>query len=819
MSSRAGPRSRPWDRTILIGTAAVVLGMIALMAWTIWDARRVRWAHAIQTNENLVSTLGHDIQHNIEVYDLTLRAVIEGLQLPEIMNAPAALRNQALFAGAASAEDLGAIFVLNERGDLVLDSHSRVPSGENFADRDYFKVQRDSRGTGLYISTPYRSRIGGEWSIAISRRIEKPDGSFGGVAVGSLRLTFFKRLFDRVDLGAKGLVTLMRSDGRVVIRAPFEESFLNRDVSAGKLFEEFSQAPKGSLRALSMLDKVDRLFVFLHLGDLPLVLSVGTATDTVLEEWREKAYVTGGATLGLLGILAVLVVALRREFRHAQRSDALLREAIESISEGFVIYDTSDRLVICNEAYRTLYPKNAAYMVPGTRFEDIVRAGLLAGQTPDAVGREDEWLAQRMRMHRELVGPHEHRLWDGRWVMTSERRMPSGGIAGLRIDITALKAVQASLRQSRAELLRAQRVSNTGSVVRDFRSGKIEWSDETYRIFGVTRENFTPSTEAFLELVHPEDRNKLKVSIDANDEPSVTPSFEYRIIRPDGQTRWVYREAELVRDADGTPIGRVSTYKDITEQRLAKRRQEELETQLRHSQKLESLGTLAGGIAHDLNNTLVPILALSKMGMKRASPSSGEYRDLEVIARASEQARDLVKQILAFSRKDAAEKQQVDVARVVRDAMQMLHAGLPSTIRIVEHIEDVPPILADASQLHQIVTNLVTNAAQAIGDDFGTVTITVNRYVAPNLPAAVRLCVADTGCGMEQAIVERVFEPFFTTKAVGQGSGLGLAVVHGIVASHGGRIECRSKPGAGTEFTVLLPIPTGNMATAMDPAA
>jgi len=202
--------------------------------------------------------------------------------------------------------------------------------------------------------------------------------------------------------------------------------------------------------------------------------------------------------------------------------------------------------------------------------------------------------------------------------------------------------------------------------------------------------------------------------------------------------------------------------------------------------------------------------------MKRFPEGSADYKDLDAIARAGGHARDLVKQVLAFSRKEQTVKREVDLAALVGEALKMLRASLPATIRIVEAIESVPPIHADPTQLNQVVMNLVTNAAQAIGERLGTVTVTV----APVADAAVRFSVADTGCGIEAADLERVFEPFFTTKQVGQGTGLGLAVVHGIVTGHGGRIECCSKRGKGSEFTVTLPVAGSEGASPeMQPAA
>jgi signal transduction histidine kinase len=251
-----------------------------------------------------------------------------------------------------------------------------------------------------------------------------------------------------------------------------------------------------------------------------------------------------------------------------------------------------------------------------------------------------------------------------------------------------------------------------------------------------------------------------------------------------------------------------------------------LERQLMHSQKLEALGTLAGGVAHDLNNTLVPILALSKLALDDLPETSPVRPDIETIVRASERARDLVKQILAFSRKQALEKLQVDVALMSREALRMLRASLPASIQIVEQISEVPPVYGNAGELHQVVVNLVTNAAQAIGGGVGNIMVrlsgTAQRQSSPLDEAGPEVClsIADTGCGMDEATVERVFEPFFTTKAVGDGTGLGLSVVHGIVTRHGGRIAVRSSPGEGSEFTLWLPAIAQPQTTArVDPVA
>jgi PAS domain S-box-containing protein len=366
------------------------------------------------------------------------------------------------------------------------------------------------------------------------------------------------------------------------------------------------------------------------------------------------------------------------------------------------------------------------------------------------------------------------------------------------------------LRRSREHLARILRISGVGCIERDLPIGRMEWSEEACRIFGVEQQEIENKRDYFYALVHPDDRAMVKAAVERSNSGIPSPPLEYRIVRPDGDVRFVYRENDLLFDDEGRPTRRISTLKDVTEIRAAQQREKELERQLMHAQKLQALGTLAGGVAHDLNNTLVPILALSQLALDELPEASPARADIETVVRAGERARDLVKQILAFSRKEDFVREPVDLAMVARDALRMLRASLPATIRIEERISKVPRLYGDAGALQQAVVNLVTNAAQAIGAAAGKITVRV--WSPPPAAtgrdgdrAAVCLAVADTGCGMEPTTLDRVFEPFFTTKPVGEGTGLGLAVVHGIVERLDGRIEVRSQPAQGSEFTISFP--------------
>jgi signal transduction histidine kinase len=244
--------------------------------------------------------------------------------------------------------------------------------------------------------------------------------------------------------------------------------------------------------------------------------------------------------------------------------------------------------------------------------------------------------------------------------------------------------------------------------------------------------------------------------------------------------------------------GRVGLWTDITAIKRAEAERRALEAQLHHSQRLEALGTLAAGAAHEINNALVPVIGLTKLMAGKQAAGSRERRNLDLILAGAERSRDLVKQILAFSRKEGEErpKQSVDDATVLREALRMMRATVQTSIRLVEEIGPSPAITGDPGQLQQVIVNVVTNAAQAIGQLQGSITVTLRPE--PD-GAHLRLSIADTGCGMDEATLARVFEPFFTTKPVGEGTG--LSVVHGIIKAHGGRIEVKSAPAKAAAST------------------
>ena len=293
---------------------------------------------------------------------------------------------------------------------------------------------------------------------------------------------------------------------------------------------------------------------------------------------------------------------------------------------------------------------------------------------------------------------------------------------------------------------------------------------------------------------------------------------ELRILGDDGQPIHVSVSGRPIRDTAGSIVGYRGVTRDITARLYAEEqlRQAQQDAQRRQAQKMEAIGVLAGGIAHDFNNILSAILGYTDLALHEVAPSGPATQYLQAVLTAGRRAQSLVLQILTFSRASEPERIPVQPRLIVKEALKLLRASLPTTIDIRQEIDEYDgTILADPTQMHQVLMNLCANAEYAMRDTGGILEVRLDTVALDTSAVAhyaelapgsyVRLTIRDTGHGITPEVASRVFEPFFTTKGVGQGTGMGLAVVHGIVTSHGGAITLQSTPGQGTTCEVYLP--------------
>ncbi|MCM2332895.1 MAG: PAS domain S-box protein [Anaeromyxobacteraceae bacterium] len=384
-------------------------------------------------------------------------------------------------------------------------------------------------------------------------------------------------------------------------------------------------------------------------------------------------------------------------------------------------------------------------------------------------------------------------------------------------DITERKQAEEALRRSEEGLRAAQSVAHVGSWTWHVKTGRLAWSDEMYRIFGIDASSFTGDLgDVVARAIHPDDRAAVHASNEGVLRLGRPTPLEYRILHPDGAVRTVWAEAgALQRDEEGRPDVLTGIVLDVTERRAAERERGRLEAQLQEARKLESIGRLAGGIAHDFNNMLGVILGHAELALEQAGVEGALRDDLEEIHAAARRSADLTRQLLAFARRQTISPHVLDLNATVAGMLKMLQRLLGEQVGVAWRPgAGLWPVRLDPSQVDQVLANLCVNARDAIAGagrlTIETANVSLDEAACRTLAEAtpgdwVRLTVSDDGCGMDQETLARVFEPFFTTKAHGKGTGLGLATTYGIVKQNGGFIGVSSEPGVGTAFAIHLP--------------
>ena len=302
---------------LTILSLSVGVGMLVFGGAILFDMKNDARKQVEQSSNNLATALARDIARNLKVYDLSVQGAIDAWDRWDIQQISAETRRMALFDSAVAADYLGSLSIVDPSGTIVASSAGAALLNINVADRDYFRMQQERVDAGLYLSRPFSSRVrNGDLTIAISRRIFRHDGQFGGIAMGTVRVAFFQQLFDKLDLGQNGTVTLLRTDGRLIAHTPFKDAVVDQDYSRTAVFRHFLTAPAGHLVDEAPVDGVESLVTYQQIADLPLVLSVAVSTSDVYAQWWRKAVVIGIAQFLLCGAITVLLILFRREILH-----------------------------------------------------------------------------------------------------------------------------------------------------------------------------------------------------------------------------------------------------------------------------------------------------------------------------------------------------------------------------------------------------------------------------------------------------------------------------------------------------------------------
>lgn len=526
------------------------------------------------------------------------------------------------------------------------------------------------------------------------------------------------------------------------------------------------------------------------------------------------------------------LTSLKRAQKALKEQQDLLAGVMASVEEGVAVLDPKLSLLRVNPAMEKWFP-HAQPLVGKTCYAVMhgadepcevcpVRKTLASGEP----GWEE---VPKRGPQGEEIGRLDLRTFPLKDQNTGE----TVGVILRARDIRAQQRAEEALKESQDRLSLV--VENLPVVVgRLHPDGTVDFlKDKIEMLTGYLREEFASGQQLWQELILPEDQDQARKAFLRALGTDHTYMRVYRIKTKDGRIIWMQESGQIVCDPHGRELHTDIVLQDITERKQVEELRPQIEAQLRHAQRMDAIGSLAGGIAHDFNNILGVMLGYTEMALMGLKEGDGLRRRLQQVLKAGKRGKELVSQILSFSRPTSQERRPVHLSAIVKESLNMLRATLPTTIELKMKLEeDHDSILADPTQIHQVIINLCANAAHAMRDKGGLLEITLKAVNLDAKAAAqvhglsagpyLRLTVKDTGYGMDREVMEKIFDPFFTTKKMGEGTGMGLAVVHGIIKAHEGAITVQSKVGKGSEFQVYLPrveaveMPRGSEAPAVD---
>lgn len=379
-------------------------------------------------------------------------------------------------------------------------------------------------------------------------------------------------------------------------------------------------------------------------------------------------------------------------------------------------------------------------------------------------------------------------------------------------DISKQKEAEQQLTRSERSLRDAQQVAKMGNWVLTIDGNKLTWSEEINDILELDPADQVISFETLLSTIHPDDKEFVNRIVRESLNDRKPFDIINRVVIDNDRIKYVHQKGEIITDETGASVRAIGTVQDITKQKVAELERLSLETKLRQAHKLEAIGTMVGGVAHELNNILQSIFLYCGLVQEDLPDDEELQSNMQHIVDDGERARDIVAQILTFSRKNKIDMKPRYIDGIIRDALVFERASLPPIIDLQQTINSkVGMVLCDKTQIHQMIINLCNNARQAMGETGGVLSVSLQKVSSVLIEGApeqdvLELLVNDTGQGMDAKVLENIFVPFFTTKDVGKGTGLGLSVIHGIVEIMGGQISVSSKVGEGTSFRILLPM-------------
>lgn len=794
--------SRNWGVGLLLSlTIAVVSAALALFAIVTIDASRFDKVRQAEVHtQNLAQALNSNISNDARKIDMALVTVSSEMER-SLASEPLDLHRLERFI--ATQEQLlpeaVAIRVSNADGMVILDNTGTHPRPD-FRDRPFWIPLRDHPDAGLFITKPMLGDSTKKWEITHARRYNFPDGRFGGVVVAPVLVDHFQRMLSEFNVGTGGRITLRDNENGFVAGIPVllkGKIFAvgDNEVSNDLQTDMVSGVLQKTYGAVTPYEHSRRVLTFRRIQGVPMYIEASLAEADFLAQWfvdRRNVYIALCVSISWFFILAgFLWLFWRGRERDAQpllASRRDYRNLVENMPDLVTRVDLEGRLVFVNHASMEVYGLAPEACLGRLAFDFIA-----ADDRKMTMSAFDSWL----KSDKEIF-EHENRQVgvDGQvhsmaWLINAEHDGNGKlvGFASTARDITDRKQAEAGLKQSEQHYRHLFEMANDAILIFEPESELIlEVNQAACRIYGFDHD----------ELVGMDLKSLTKDVLRGTSQiRELVASGNYRNF----DTVQLNKQGEeihfLINSSVITYRGRkaiLSLNRDIGDRKR-------LEAQLHHAQKMESLGTLAGGVAHDMNNVLGAILGLASAHLETQPYGSPLHQAFNTICKATERGGKIVKSLLGFARQSPAETSRVDMNDLLREQVALLERTTLATVCMEIDLEaELRPMLGDASALTHAIMNLCVNAMDAMSEN-GTLTLRT-RNVDNDW---IEVVVEDHGMGMSKEVLEKAVEPFFTTKETGKGTGLGLSMVFSTVKAHRGQMAIQSEPGQGTRVMLRFP--------------
>jgi len=577
------------------------------------------------------------------------------------------------------------------------------------------------------------------------------------------------------------------SDGRFLYRSPAAISLLGERKKLGRTYVDPQDQVDLHRDLAEHREILDRRMQLRNAAGEPFWASVSAR------------YINFRGDLVVVSTISDLTDWVHAE-EEVKRANELLSDAIESLAEGFALFDSDRRLLMCNSRYKAMNKATQELLKPGIKWDDILRAGIKCGQFGDATVDESKWIRERLRGVQGHNKAYEFQQSDGRWYSALSSPTREGGFVITRMDITKRIKMEKAQREADTLVRQVLEASPVMILMNELESGEVIYrSPATSALFGEPG-----SVLSF--YANPRDRD---VYLDRLVRDGRVDNFKYLARRPNGETFWASVSGRLI-EYQGKPVI-VSHTRDLTEQLTMEAELERQREIVHQSEKLSALGELLAGVAHELNNPLSVVVGQTLLLRETATDATVQAR-AEKIGAAADRCARIVRTFLAMARQQPARTENIDINEVFEKALEVAgYAIRSSDIDMSLRLgKGLPTVWGDPDQLGQVFSNLLINAQQVLSDFDGRRKIKVTtRFDRKNNFVVIK--IADSGPGIPAEIRTRIFEPFFTTKRPGSGTGIGLAFCHRVIETHGGVIRAESRPGEGASFFIRL-LASGNAA-------